>query len=285
MPSSSPTSSSPTSSSTTSSLAGKVALVTGASAGIGLAVARRLVSAGARVALVARTQSTLDAAVTSLGGPAHARAYPANVTDLAAMAALPGRVVADFGQLDILVNNAGCNHRGPLLSITAEQAAEVITTNLTSPIYLTRAAAPHLRRGGAIINVASLAGMVPVHHEAAYSASKAGLRAFTRVITEEMAERDVHVSSVCPGPVDTGFFGDVSTVPDLVFSQPMSSADDIADAVMSALRAGTPEVAIPALSGRLATLAYVFPSVMRALRPLLERRGAANKRRYIASKG
>jgi len=272
----------PATATATSALAAKVALVTGASSGIGLAVARRLTAAGASVALIARTPARLTAAAAELGPLAHA--YPVDVTDFTALAALPGRVARDLGGLDILVNNAGVNHRGPLAELTAEQAAEVITTNLTSPIYLTRAALPHLRAGGAVVNVASLAGMVPVHHEAAYSASKAGLRAFTRVIAEELAERGLRVSSVCPGPVDTPFFGDIHSVPDLVFSQPMSSPDDIADAVMRALTTGAPEIAIPALSGRLATLGYVFPSLMRALRPLLERRGAANKRRYLARK-
>lgn len=264
-------------------VSGKVAIVTGASSGIGLSVAQKLCAAGAKVALVARTKSKLDEVAASLGAD-RAAAFPLDVADLEALAALPAAVVARFGGLDILVNNAGLNHRGPLLGLTAKQAADVITVNLTAPIYLTRVCADHLRPGGAIVNVASLAGMVPVHHEASYSASKAGLRAFTRVLAEELQERGITVSSVCPGPVDTPFFGDIVSVPDLVFSQPMSTADEVACAVMECITRGTAEIALPAASGKLATLGYLFPPLARRLRPILEKRGAENKRRYIEKK-
>ncbi len=264
-------------------LAGKVAIVTGASSGIGLSVARKLCAAGVKVALVARTRSTLEEVAASLGAD-RAAAFPLDVADLPGLAALPGAVVKRFGGLDILVNNAGLNHRGPLMGLTPQQAADVITVNLTAPIFLTRACLEHLRPGGAVVNVASIAGMVPVHHESAYCASKAGLRAFSAVIAEELEERGIHVGSVCPGPVDTPFFGDIETVPDLVFSQPMSTADEVAGAVLECITKGTREIAIPAASGKLATLGYVLPPLARILRPALEKRGAANKRRYIERK-
>src|SRR5262245_28839558 len=145
-------------------LDGKVAIVTGASSGIGLACARKLVAAGAQVALVARTKKNLDAAVAELG-EARAAAFPVDVTDFAALDALVDGVVARFGGVDVLINNAGLNHRGPIRNHSARALADVITTNLTAPIYLTRAVADRIRAGGAIVNVASLAGMVPVHHE------------------------------------------------------------------------------------------------------------------------
>jgi short-subunit dehydrogenase len=87
---------------------------------------------------------------------------------------------------------------------------------------------------------------------------------------------------VSPGPVDTGFFGDVKTVPDLVFSQPMSTADQVADAAMRAIDHGDTEIAIPGASGVLATAAYVFPSLRRALTPALTKLGAKKKARYMA---
>jgi short-subunit dehydrogenase len=264
-------------------IAGKVALVTGASSGIGLAVARRLAGEGAKVALVARTAAALEDAARAIGAD-RAAAFPCDVKDFAALDALPAKVTARFGALDILINNAGLNHRGPIADHSAAELADVITTNLTAPIYLTRAALEHLRPGGAVVNVASLAGMIPVEHEAAYSASKAGLRAFTRALREELGARGVTVSSVCPGPVDTGFFGDVEKVPDLVFSQKMSSADEVADAVLACLRDGTAEVALPPSAAPLLAAGYVFPWLTRALKPLMQRRGAARKRRYIESK-
>ena len=135
-----------------------------------------------------------------------------------------------------------------------------------------------------MVNVASIAGMVPVPGEATYSASKAGLRAFTRAIADELQARGLHAGCVSPGPVDTGFFGDGEDVPDLVFSQPMSTADEIADAVMECIRTRAEEIAVPASSGRLAMLAYVFPNFAKRVRPSLERRGAVNKRAYFAKK-
>ena len=161
--------------------------------------------------------------------------------------------------------------------------ADVITTDLTAPIVLSRAAAPLLPAGGAIVNVASLAGMVPIPDEAAYSAAKAGLRAFTRAVAEELPH--LHIGSVCPGPVDTPFFGDVAKVPNLVFSQPMSTAAEVADAILQCIATGRREVALPSLSGKLCTAGYVFPALARLLRPMLERRGARRKERYLQAKG
>jgi hypothetical protein len=259
---------------------GRVALVTGASSGIGLAVAEKLCAGGARVALVARTAAKLEEIAARLGSD-NALALPCDVKDFARLAELPARVLDRFGALDILVNNAGLNHRGPIFAHSAAALADVITTNLTAPVFLTRACAEHLRPGGAVVNVASLAGMIPVEHEAAYSASKAGLRAFTRALAEDLRDRGVRACSVCPGPVDTNFFGDLEAVPDLVFSQPMHTAEEVADAVLRCIREGTPEIALPALSGALATLGYLFPSIEHALRPFIKKRGARNKRAYI----
>jgi short-subunit dehydrogenase len=126
--------------------------------------------------------------------------------------------------------------------------------------------------------------MVPVPHEATYSASKAGLRAFTRALGVELEARGVRCSTVCPGPVDTNFFGDIDEVPALVFSQPMSSPAEVAAAVLACIRDGEEEVALPRLSGTLAHVGYLFPSLARRLRPLLEKRGAANKARYVSTR-
>src|SRR5205823_2662498 len=143
-----------------------VALITGGSSGIGLAVAKAWVARGGKVALVARTEKTLREAADGLSG--QAEVFPLDVKDLPALAALPARVVEKLGAIDLLVNNAGVNHRGAMLDKTFDELAEVVLTNLTAPIVLCRAAAPLMKAGSAIVNVASLAGMVPVHHEAAY---------------------------------------------------------------------------------------------------------------------
>lgn len=259
---------------------GKVAIVTGASSGIGLSVARLFVARGGRVALVARTAATLDEAVRSIGEGAFA--FPLDVQDLAGLAALPGRVVDRLGRLDVVVNNAGLNHRGSIDKFEPQQLADIITTNLTAPIVLTRAALPHLANGGSIVQVASIAGMVPVPGEAAYSASKAGLRAFARAVAYDLEARGIHVGCVCPGPVDTGFLGDLADVPDIVLSQPMITADDVAEGVLRCIEERVDEIALPRSSGRLATMAYLMPDFAKRIRPVLERRGARNKQALLA---
>lgn len=260
------------------SQASKVAIVTGASSGIGLSATERLITRGYTVVMVARTESVLAAEAARLG--ASAVAWPLDVGDLTALALLPEQVVARFGRLDVVVNNAGVNHRGPMLSQPAEALAQVVHVNLSAPIVLTRAAVPHLPAGGAVINVASLAGMVPVPEQATYGASKAGLRAFTASAAAE--HPTLRISVVSPGPVDTGFLADTRRVADIVFSQPMSSPDAVAERVMRCLDQPSGEEAIPTVSGWLCTLGYLWPWLLRQLRPLLKKRGAAAKARYIA---
>jgi short-subunit dehydrogenase len=258
---------------------GKVALVTGGSAGIGLAVARRLVDAGATAILVARTRQTVEAAAASLGP--RAIPWPMDVGDLAALAELPAAVVARFGRLDAVVNNAGAHHRGRVETRTTDELAAMVNVNLAAPIVLCRASLPHLPEGGAIVNVASLAGNLPMEDAATYSATKAGLRFFTRALAEE--HRGLRISIVSPGPVDTGFFGeDLSKVSDIVFSQPMSSADDVAERVLACLDRPSTEIWIPRRSGWLGTFGYLFPGLARAIRPSMLRRGARGKAAYAA---
>jgi short-subunit dehydrogenase len=263
--------------------ADRVALVTGASSGIGLATTRALIATGARVAIVGRSRDRLEAVARELG-PEPITPFPLDLRDRAGLAGLPRHVVDRFGRLDIIVHSAGVNHRGSASARTSEELAEILDANLVAPVLLTRAALPFISAGGAIVMVASLAGKVPVPDEATYSASKAGLRAFARALDHELRGRAIRVSSVCPGPVDTGFLGDVRAVPDLVFSQPMSTAERVADAVLRAIDSGPREIDVPALSGKLATLSYLSPKLFATLRPLLERRGAREKRRFIAQR-
>jgi len=253
----------------------RVALVTGASAGIGLAVCRQLVAAGARVAMVARTRSKLDAAAAELGGGERAITFPLDVGDLAALERLPEQVAARCGRLDIVVNNAGLHYRGPVATRTPGDLATMVKVNLAAPIVLSRAALPLLPRGGAIVNVASLAGFVPLRDAATYSATKAGLRAFGRALGDELRPRGIAVCTVSPGPVDTDFFLDeLDGVTPITFSQPMSTPERVAAAVMECLRSGRREIPIPGFSAKLATLGYLSPAVLRVLRPWMERVGA-----------
>jgi len=262
-----------------------VAIVTGASSGIGLAVARMLIAGGARVALVARGAERLERIAAELG--AHATAWAMDVGDLEALAELPGRVHANFGRLDVVVNNAGLHHRGDMLRHTPLQLAEMVNVNLGAPIVLTRACAELMQPGGVVVNVASLAGKLGVPGSAVYSGTKAGLRFWGLAAAEDLGRRGIRVANVNPGPVDTGFFdADFEHVTDLTFSQPMCSAEQVAAMVMDCVRSRETGLDrdIPYLSGKLSTLGYLSPGLAKLLRPALERRGAANKRKFLIRK-
>ena len=263
---------------------GLCVVITGASAGIGAACARAFAADGARVVLAARGAEPLQrlaAEIEAAGG--EALAVPTDVAVQAQCEALLRAAADAFGGVDVLVNNAGANRRGMIESYRADELATVVTVNLVAPIVLTRLALPYLRKSKApaIVNVASLAGRVPLVHEAVYSATKFGLRAFTLALAEEL--EGIRVSVVSPGPVDTGFIGeDLDHVPDLVFSQPMSSAEQIAELVLQCAADGKVERMRPKFGGHLATLGYLFPALRRAVMPLMERRGRKAKEAFRA---
>jgi hypothetical protein len=268
----------------------KVVLVTGASEpdGIGAAAARRFAALGAQVAIAARGVGGLGAVaseITARGGSV--RAFPCDLREIGACEELIREVVGAFGGLDVLVNNAGFNARGAVEANDARALAQVIEVNLVAPIVLTRLALPHLRkRGGAVVQVASIAGQIPLDHEATYSASKVGLRFFSFALREELRGSGVRVAVVSPGPVETGFIlRELDEVPDLVFANPMSSADQIAAAVVESAQDGRRERTIPAVTGAMARVGALFPALRRALGPAMERRGRAAKARWRARRG
>ena len=161
---------------------------------------------------------------------------------------------------------------------------QIIDVNLKGPMRLSKLALPHLLKAseGAIVNVASLAGRIPVSGETSYSTSKFGLRAFSIAMAEELDETSVSVSVVSPGPIDTGFImDDIEHVPDLVFSQPMSTTEDVVSAILACIYDGKVERAIPAASGVLATAAYLLPALKRSLRPVLDKKGKKSKEKYL----
>lgn len=264
----------------------KVAVITGGSVGIGAATARRFAARGAQVALIARTAADLEKVVQEIQGSAGtARAYPTDVADIAACTATIEQIVRDFGGIDFLVNNAGANFRGAAESLPAADLARIVDVNLRGPIVLTRLALPYLRKrgGGAVINVASIAGQVPLAGEAVYSATKFGLRAFTFAVRDELEGSGISISAVSPGPVDTGFIMDeIDEVPDLVFANPMSTADQVAEQILLCAVDGLAERTIPVMTGYLARVGNAFPALRRLLVPWMEKQGRVAKERYRA---
>jgi hypothetical protein len=263
---------------------GKVAVVTGASSGIGAAVGRMFAAEGAAVVLAARSAGALEKLAGEIAeASGRVRALPTDVGDIAAAERLLAGAVEAFGGLDVLVNNAGANKRGSVEKYTAAELAQVVQVNLTAPIVLSRLALPYMRKRGrgAIVNVASIAGRIPLVGEAVYSATKFGLRAFTFALAEELAGSGITVSAVSPGPVDTGFImRELDEVPDVVFAQPMSSAEDVAKLVLDCAADGARERVLPQLTGYLATMGYLFPAINKLVLPLMESRGKTAKEQY-----
>ena len=267
---------------------GKTVLITGASLGIGRSAAKMFASEGANVVLCARRQGPLDAALDTIGKPDQLHAITCDVGGDASM--LEGLVQASverFGALHGLVNNAGAHFRGALMKRTPEEVGTMVDVNLRAPLMLTRIALPHLQKeGGFVINVASLAGKVPLDGAATYSSTKFGLRAFTYALAEELHGTNVTVSAVSPGPVDTGFImDDLDEVEDIALSQTICTADDVARMILDCAADGRREREFPVSGGKLATLAYLAPGLRRVLKPRLVARGAAQKARIRKERG
>jgi NADP-dependent 3-hydroxy acid dehydrogenase YdfG len=179
------------------SLEDKTAIVTGASSGIGAATARVLAGAGAKVAVGARRVEQLDEALISL---------ELDVTDRASAERFVEQAVAELGGVDILVNNAGLGlGRDPFWDSTDEDEETVIETNVLGLMRMTRLCIPHIRDGGHIVNIGSVAGRQPYENAAVYIASKFAVRGFTYALREDLLGRPIHLTTVDPGLVETDF--------------------------------------------------------------------------------
>jgi len=189
------------------SLAGRVALVTGGSKGLGYEMGLGLARAGADVALSARNQAEVEAAAAAIAAETGRRAIGirADVGDAGDVDAMTDRVIADLGRLDVLVNNAGINRHAFIHEQTEEDWEAVLRIDLTGPMLCTRAAVCHMipRGGGRIINISSIFGLVGYAKRGAYCASKGALVNLTRCHAVELAEHGITVNCINPGPFET----------------------------------------------------------------------------------
>jgi len=178
----------------------RVWLVTGASRGIGLAIAKRVAAAGDRVALMARGES-VHALAAELGE--NCLGCQADVSNARDVASAIESIISDWGRLDMVVNNAGTHRGGKLSRLASDDWQSVLDTNLSGALKVCQAASEHLGEGGCIVNIGAVVGFRGFPGDSAYAASKAGLAGLTRALSIELAQRDIRVNLVIPGLVLT----------------------------------------------------------------------------------
>ncbi len=238
-----------------------VALITGASRGIGAATAHALAQRGYNLVLAARSAKALEALVgelTQIG--ISAIAIPTDMQQLDQVRHLADTALAQFGHIDVLVNNAGMGGSGQSLVENDEsQIAELLIVNLHAPIILTRRLLPHMieRRSGAIIMVGSVAGQVPLPGSTLYGTSKFGLRGFSQSLRRETRRYGIGVTLIAPGFIKTAMTAKMRGIP-------KASPDLVAQAIVSAIHKPRREVIVPWYYQAFIALDRLFPWVVDA---------------------
>lgn len=250
----------------------KVAVVTGASSGIGRVTALALARAGATVVATARRESLLQEVSTACRQHTLDSCYMVgDLADKAFAEQLVEDTVSRFGRIDILVNNAAVPMHRPLYEISAEQAEEVMRINFLSCLWTTFAAIPHMLvqseasvEGGVIVNVSSFAATVVPTYETVYAASKGAMNAFTRGLWNDLSGSGIHAALVIPGPIDTEIWDKLED--DNAYQGDKFPAQLVADAILMAIRKRRFEVTVPRRNLQLVTarlLATLIPSLIR----------------------
>jgi short-subunit dehydrogenase len=258
---------------------GLIAIVTGASSGIGAATAVRLAERGATVVGVARREDRL--AETIAACHRHNEACVAHAGDVSSRA-FAAEVVADatarFGRVDILVNNAGISPAEDPIHHSADDAEAIMAVNFFGPIYLADAVLPGMvaRGQGSIVNVTSVSGYVPAPGEPAYGASKAALSRWSHGLAVELHDKGVHVGVLSPGPIDTEIWEHTGNE----YSGKLYPASVVADGVVRMIEKGLVHLTVPR---RFGAVGAMYPLVGRPLRWGLRRYAAAEAKRTKAA--
>lgn len=224
-------------------------VITGASSGIGRLLALRMAEAGARVALVARRETDLEAVaaeIRSVGG--RAEVLPCDVGDREQALAAADRASEILGGIDVLVNNAGFGHHRPFLDWPIEEMEALMNVNFMGSLYFTKALLPAMvdRGSGWLVFIASVAGKIAPADETIYAASKHAMVGLASSLSLEVEDAGVHVLTVCPGAIRTEFFDEeaMARLP-AVAKRQMAEPEDLVDAIMSALGKGKRELTFP----------------------------------------
>lgn len=255
-------------------LNGRRVLITGASRGLGAALARGLADAGARLALVARSAGPLHELAGEVGGDP----YPADLTDLGALPDLVGRI-EDDGPVDVLVNNAGVSHVGWYLDRTMDEVDEVVTLNLLAPMHLCRLLLPRMveRGRGQVVNVSSMAAVFAPPGLATYGASKAGLSHFTAGLRADLRDHPITLTTVHLASVDTEMdrdarsYGPLRELSEASSGRDLTPLDVFVRRVVEGVEADREEVRVPRAMAPLAAAT----NAPRRIGRLLFRRAAA----------
>jgi short-subunit dehydrogenase len=238
-------------------LTDRVVLITGASRGLGVEMARRFGSAGARLALAARSGSDLEKVRAEMEEHgAKAIAVPADVSDLESLRAMLKEVEKALGPVDVLVNNAGIEEVNDFENVSLERMEQLVQVNLIGPLWLSRLVIPSMieRRTGHICNISSLAGVTPVPHNAVYAATKHGLVGLSRSLRMELEEHGIEVSVVCPGFVEGGMFEKWGRP--ALKSAGAVTPEQVADAVLKAVTQNKGEIVVTKGLGKIADVTF-----------------------------
>ena len=252
-------------------------LITGASSGIGLEMARLFAAAGSDLVLVARREDKLGELADELRAnhDITVRVLPADLSQPAAAVAIYEVLSGTGIDVDILVNNAGFGARGAVTELTVARQLQMMQVNMTTLVELTRRLVPAMvdrGRGGGVLNVASTAAFQPGPYMAVYYASKAFVLSFTEALAGELAETEIHVTCLAPGPVDTGFGAIAGVEETLLFKAGVLDASKVAWAGYRGLRRGKTLV-VPGLRNKLTTTLIRFAprSLVRRLVAMIQK--------------